>query len=159
MKKNDKTSTPLADEAIEKRKRLLKTSEIAANIGLVLVAVGLVSPIVGFENEVWIQVFKWIFTVGAGVYAAARIAGSLAKGESFRVRRIRRLEVWAGISFCIAAFFWFWNTRQADPDLIPYMSFKMFQETIVFTLVGAMIQIIASWMLSSALRKEQNNNS
>lgn len=142
--------------ASESRRRLLATTEILANIGLVFVAVGLVSPIVGFENPVWIEVFKWVFTVGAAFYTGARLAGSFAKEENFRIRRLRRLEVWAGFAFCVAAFFWFYNTRHVDFETMPYMSFKMFQETILFTLVGALIQIVASWMLSSAIRKMQN---
>ena len=132
-----------------------KATEIAADFGLVLVAVSLISPVVGFESLVWNVVFKWIFAAGAFIYTVARIAGSFVKDESFRIRRIRRLEIWAGIAFCIASFFWFYNTSRLDSDVF---TFKMFNETIIFTLVGALIQIIASWMLSSAVRKEQNKS-
>ena len=85
-------------------------------------------------------------------YAAARFTGSLGRDESFRVRRMRRLEFWAGVAFCIGAFFWFFNTRSFDGETL---TFRMLNETILFTLVGALIQIVASWMLSSQLRKEQ----
>ena len=128
-------------------------AEITAVFGLILVAVGLVSPLAGFEIPAWNVVFKWVFAAGALLYTAARIAGSFGRKESFRVRRLRRLEIWAGIAFCVASFFWFYNTSKIDSDVL---TFRMFQETIVFTLVGAMIQIVASWMLAARLKKEQN---
>lgn len=156
--KNNGPAPSASDNTVKaSRERLLKATEIAANFGLVLVAAGLVSPIVGFQDSLWLSVFKWVFTVGAAIYTIARLTGAFDKDEPFRIRRLRRLEVWAGFSFCIATFFWFYNTRQIDASAMPYMSFKMFQETILFTLVGALIQIIASWMLTSAIRKQQNN--
>lgn len=158
MKNKKSTGEPAPVSVSESRKRLLKATEIAANIGLVFVAVGLVSPIIGFEDVVWLLIFKWVFTVGAVIYFAARLAGAFGKEESFRVRRIRRMEVWAGVAFCVAAFFWFYNTAHIAQDTLRFMSFKMYQNTIVFTLVGAMIQIVASWMLNAAQRKESNNN-
>ena len=136
------------------RARLRRMMEIPASFGLILLLAGLVAPFAGFENTVWNVVFKWIFAVGAFCYTAARIVGALGKDESFRVRRLRRLESWAGIAFCVAAFFWFFNTSRIHSDTL---TFRMMNETIVFTLVGAMIQIVASWMLSSALRKEQRD--
>lgn len=126
--------------------------EIAANFGLILVAVALVSPLLlGPSSPVWNVVFKWVFAVGAVFYTAARVAGAFRRDGSFRVRRLRRMEVWAGIAFCVASFFWFYNTAKIDSDI---MYFGMFQETVVFTLVGAMIQIVASWMLHAAMKKE-----
>lgn len=138
--------------------RLRKGAEILANFGLLMVAVGLVCPIVSFSSPDWIVVFKWVYTVGAGLYTIARIAGSVGKEEPFRIRRLRRLEVWAGIAFCIGAFFWFYNTaadKISDSGLIPYLTFKLFQETIIFTLVGALIQIVASCMYAVALKKQK----
>lgn len=150
MKKND---APLA--VPQSRERIRRAMETLATFGLILVAVGLVAPFAAFEDTLWNVVFKWIFAAGALVYTAARIVGSLGKDEGFRVRRLRRLETWAGIAFCVAAFFWFYNTGKLHTDTL---TFRMLNETILFTLTGALIQIIASWMLSSALRKEQKNN-
>lgn len=158
MKNRKKQSATPAVSPSESRQRLLKVTEIAANIGLIFVAVGLVSPVVGFQEEAWLIAFKWIFAAGAAIYTIARLAGAFGGDESFRIRRLRRMEVWAGLAFCIGAFFWFYNTRHIAEDTMRFLSFKMFQETIVFTLVGAMIQIIASWMLSSALRKQQGQD-
>ena len=132
--------------------RMRRSAEVAANFGLVLVAISLISPVVGFENVVWNVVFKWIFAAGALLYTAARVAGALGKDEPFRVRRMRRMEIWAGIAFCVASFFWFYNTAKIDSDTL---TFRMFNETIVFTLVGALVQIVASWMLAAALKKNQ----
>lgn len=128
-----------------------KATEIAADFGLILVAVSLVSPVVGFENLIWNVIFKWIFAAGAFIYTVARISGAFGTGESLRIRRLRRMEIWAGLCFCVASFFWFYNTGKIDSDVL---TFRMFNETIVFTLAGALIQIVASWMLSSAIRKE-----
>ena len=150
MKKKQENdgAAPVQDPALARRRRAM---EVVANFGLLLVAVALVSPIVGFENLVWNVVFKWIYAVGAFGYTVARIVGSLGKDEAFRVRRLRRMEMWAGIAFCVGAFFWFYNTSRIHSDVL---TFRMFQETIVFTLVGAIIQIVASWMLSSAIKKQ-----
>ncbi|MDE7181248.1 MAG: hypothetical protein K2N88_08650 [Muribaculaceae bacterium] len=132
--------------------RLRKAMEPVAVVGLLLVAVGLVAPFASMGSPGWMEAFKWIFTAGALAFTAARIAAAVGRGESFRVRRLRRMEAWAGIAFCIAAFFWFYNTRNFSGT---FLTFRMLNETIIFTLAGALIQIISSWMLSSALRKEQ----
>lgn len=134
--------------------RLRKGAEVMANFGLILVMAAFVSPLLNFDSLVWNVVFKWVFAVGAVAYSGARIAGAFGKDESFKVRRIRRLEIWAGIAFCVASFFWFYNTAKIESDVL---TFRMFNETIIFTLVGAMIQIVASWMLAARLKKEQKN--
>lgn len=149
-KQNNSAVGPVKD-----RSRLRRGAEVLANFGLVLVAVGLISPLLSIENVVWFAIFKWAFAVGAVAYLGARVAGSIGKDESFRIRRLRRLEVWAGVAFCIAAFFWFYNTGKIHSEML---TFRMFNETIVFTLVGAMIQVVASWMISARLKKEQQQN-
>lgn len=136
------------------RVRLRRTMEVLATFGLILVAVGLVAPFAAYGSQLWMAVFKFIFTAGALCYFVARLTASLGKDESTRVRRLRRMEMWAGICFLAASFFWFYNTRGIGGYML---TFKAMQETIVFTLAGAVIQIVASWMLSSALRKEASN--
>lgn len=136
-----------------RRERMRRSMEVLATFGLILVAVGIAAPFVSFDSGMWLVAFKWIYASGAVIYAAARVVGSSGRDESFRVRRMRRLEVWAGIAFCIGAFFWFFNTRAFSGVTL---TFRMLSETILFTLSGAMIQIVASWMLSSRLRKEQS---
>ena len=151
MKKDKKAAAP---DAAKDRTKLRRTLEPVATFGLGLVAAGLVAPFSSYENTVWLVIFKWIYAVGAVLYTVARIVAATGRDESFRVRRLRRMEAWAGIAFCFGAFFWFYNTSRIDSDVL---TFRMLNETIIFTLAGALIQIISSWMLSSALRKGQNN--
>lgn len=146
-------------EASPERVKLRKLMESTATFGLLLVAAGLIAPFISYESLQWLVTFKWIFASGAVIYTAARIVGAIGKDGSFRVRRLRRLEVWAGFAFCVAAFFWFWNTAKFGGETL---SFRMLNETILFSLTGALIQIVASWMLASALKKEnaaKNNDS
>lgn len=139
------------DVPVESRARIRRVMEALATFGLILVAVGLAAPFATFGNGTLLVMFKWIFAAGAVVYTVARVVGAVGRDGSFRVRRLRRMEGWAGIAFCIAAFFWFYNTRKFDGEML---TFRMLNETILFTLVGALIQIVSSWMLSAALRKD-----
>ena len=133
------------------RTRLRAAMEPVATFGLILVAAGLVAPLAFFDNTTATEILKWVFAAGAVIFTAARIAGSLGRDGSFRVRRLRRMEAWAGIAFCFASFFWFYNTSRIDSAVL---TFRMLNETILFTMAGAMIQLVSSWLLSSALRKE-----
>lgn len=144
----DKISVP---QKAEGRARIRRAMEALATFGLIILAVGLTAPFVGADNVALTAWFKWIFAGGALLYTVARIVGSFGKDESFRVRRLRRMEMWGGFAFCAASFFWFYNTSRIKSDVL---TFRMLNETILFTLVGALIQLVASWMLSSALNKE-----
>lgn len=139
------------DVPVESRARIRRAMEALATFGLILVAVGLAAPFATFGNGTLLVMFKWIFAAGAVVYTVARVVGAVGRDGSFRVRRLRRMEGWAGIAFCIAAFFWFYNTRKFDGEML---TFRMLNETILFTLAGALIQIVSSWMLSAAFRKD-----
>lgn len=149
MKENK--SDKSADMSGAKHLRLRRAMEALATFGLILVAAGLAAPFASAGSVAMAILFKWVFAAGALLFTAARVAGSLGRDESMRVRRLRRMETWAGFAFCIAAFFWFYNTSRIDSDVL---TFRMLNETILFTLAGAFIQIISSWMLSSALSKE-----
>lgn len=131
--------------------RLRRVMESIATFGLFLVAVAMVAPVAGLLSPGWLTAFKWMFASGAFVYLTARVVAAVGRDESLRVRRLRRMEVWAGIALAVAAFFWFYNTRGFDG--MP--TFHMLNETVIFTLAGALIQVIASWMLSSALEKQR----
>lgn len=155
MKNNNKKRDAESVRPSESRQRLRRAMEALATFGLILVAVGLIGPFTSFDNATLMAVFKWVLSVGAVVYTGARIAGAVGKDGSFRVRRLRRMEVWAGIAFCIGGFFWFYNASRFGGNLV---TFRMLNETILFTLAGALIQIVSSWMLSSAMRKEARLN-
>jgi hypothetical protein len=148
----EKTYTPALRE---KRARMRRAMESTATFGLLIVAVAMVAPFAGLVSPAWLTAFKWMFASGALIYLAARIVASVGRDESVKVRRLRRLEVWAGLCLAVAAFFWFFNTR----GFHGMPTFHMLNETVVFTLAGAVIQVIASWMLSSALAKEQQQPS
>ena len=130
-----------------KRKRV----EAAATFGLLLLAAGLVAPFANIENTQLARVFKYVFAAGALIYTAARLVNVNAPGDSVRLRRLRRMEMWAGFCFCVGAFFWFYKSVK-----YPEYGFTLgvVRDTILFTLSGAMIQVIASWMISARMKKE-----
>lgn len=132
-----------------------KVVEGVATAALCLVALGLVAPFVSMEDTVWIRVFKWIYTSGAALYLIARLCDVRDAADSLRLRRLRRLEAWAGIAFCIGAFFWFYNADRFGEII---WSLGLMRETVLFTLVGALIQIISSWMIVGEVRKMQKSN-
>ncbi len=82
------------------------------------------------------------------VHIVARLVKVGAPGDSLRVRRIRRMEVWSGVCFCVGAAFWFYNSARFGAYGI---TLGILRDTILFTLAGALIQIISSWMLVFAL--------
>lgn len=133
--------------------RSRKAVERTATFGLILVAVGLLSP---FADVTKLPIFKWIYAAGALVFTVARIVGSTDPEETLRVRRLRRLEFWAGVAFCIGAFFWFYSEAhlpgyyQMGFGLMAYL-----QNTVYFTLAGAVIQVLAVFFLGRALKKER----
>lgn len=126
-----------------KKERIRRAMERTATFGLLLLAIGLVAPFTDLSNTALLSAFKWIFAAGSLIYLLARIFGGTDPQASVRLRRLRRMEVWAGVAFCVATFFWFYNTSMRD--------------TVVFTLAGALIQIIAAWMIASQMKKEGGN--
>ncbi len=57
-------------------------------------------------------------------------------GNDFRTRRLARMNVWAGIVYCVAAY-------------CPFSSnFDMQRSWVAFMLAGAVLQIYATFMLS-----------
>ena len=97
MKENK--SDKSADMAGAKRVRLRRVMEALATFGLILVAAGLAAPFVSAGSVAMAVLFKWVFAAGALLFTAARVAGSLGRDESMRVRRLRRMETWAGFAF------------------------------------------------------------
>ena len=133
---------------IKKRRKQL---EGVATFGLILICVALVSPFTNPTSVEALRVFRWIYGAGAVIFLIARIADATDPTESLRLRRLRRLEFWAGISFGIACGFWFYNQHHYGP----YAGvLAILQTTILFTLVGAIIQILASWLIWSQAKKE-----
>lgn len=137
-----------SSQEIEKRR---KQVEGTATFALILICVALISPFTNPGNLYLLSIFRWIFGAGALLYIIARLADITDLQDSLRLRRLRRLEFWAGISFGIATFFWFYNQHH----LGEYAGMlAIMRTTILFTLVGAIIQIIASWLIYTLTKKE-----
>lgn len=128
-----------------------KYIENTASFGLLLVAVSLVVPFATITNTVFLQAFKWVYLAGAVIFFAARVVGATDKEGSMRLRRLRRLEAWAGVAFGAAAFFWFYNESRFPSEAVGALT--ILRDTITFTLVGALIQIIAGALISRQAKK------
>ena len=134
-----------------------KAIEATATFGLILIAVGLAGPFTNLTDPDFIRFFKWIYSPGALIFTIARIVGSTDPDESMRLRRLRRLEFWAGVSFCIGVFFWFYNeNRYAEVLTMASGTLTVLRETIYFTLVGAVIQVLAVLLIGRRIKKEQS---
>lgn len=148
----------VSNMSLDKRRRYV---EATATLSLLLLAVALLMPFaMGLDQSLkMISIFKWVYAVGALGYLGARCVPVNAEGDSLRLRRLRRLEFWAGVAFAIAGFFWFFNARKFGLDsggIVAAGPLAIMRDTILFSLVGAMIQLIASWMISFRMKKEQN---
>lgn len=122
--------------------------------GLVLLVASMVLPFAALDNELLISVCKYTFAVGSVVYTVARLIDVNEPGDSMRLRRLRRMEMASGFAFLVAAFFWFYNSAR-----FAGLSFSLavMKDTVTFTLAGAVIQIIASWMIAWREQKERKN--
>lgn len=145
MKKGNKKQ-PQAREREVTRSR--KAVERSATFGLILVAVALLAPFTDLTDTAFLRFFKWVYAAGALVFTIARVAGSNDPDDSMRVRRLRRLEFWAGVAFCIGAFFWFYNEDRFSFYLDMGMGgMACLRDTVYFTLAGAAVQVMAVFLL------------
>ncbi len=148
-----KNKQPLTPEQAEKRR---KKMESTATFGLLLIAVAMLGPFMlsnqgGFD---WMTVYKWIYAAGALIYTFARLVSVNDPRDSLRLRRLRRLEFWAGMAFCIGAFFWFYNEQKFGNS--PFVGpLAILKDVVAFSLAGAVIQVVASWMISFRMAKEK----
>ncbi len=145
QKNNDggKTPMPLA------KKR--KIADNVAMLGLLILAVAIAMPIATLESPETLAPWKWVYAAGAIIYTAARCINVSAPGDSTRLRRLRRMQAWGGIAFIIAGAFWFY-TEQRLGALGGALA--ILKNTILFTLVGAMLQIVSVWMIYAREKKE-----
>ncbi|MDE6008252.1 MAG: hypothetical protein K2G90_03490 [Muribaculaceae bacterium] len=138
--------------SLARRRRM---AESTATFGLLLICVALIVPFFNPENYAFLTGFKWVYSAGALIFLVARLINVSDPDESTRLRRLRRLEFWAGIAFVIAAGFWFYEENRLGA-LSQYVGvLAVLRNTIMFSLVGAVIQIIASWLIVGQGRKEQ----
>ena len=110
--------------------------------------------LVNLDNKEIIDICKYVFAVGALIFTGARSINVSPEGESIKLRRIRRMEFWSGACFLVAAFFWFYNeTKSVSIDNLA-VTVSLLRDTIVFTVAGAVIQVIASWLIYYREKKE-----
>lgn len=153
MKNRQKKSSGSKTLALEKRQ---KYSELAASFGLLLVLLSMLAPFFGSLLGDALHWAKWVYSVGALIYTVARVIDVNAPGDSLRLRRLRRMEFWAGMCFIIGAAFWFYKLSYYSG--VAYGLLAVMRQTVAFTMAGAVIQIVASWMISSRIMKEKTDN-
>lgn len=149
--KKEKESTQDAglSAKLEQRRKYV---EIVASVGLLLVLLAMMAPflsgVIG-HSMMWA---KWVYASGALVYTCARVVDVNAAGDSLRLRRLRRLEFWAGMCFIVGAAFWFYKVQYYSGFFAGPLA--VMRQTVAFTMAGAVIQIVASWMIAARVRKE-----
>lgn len=137
---------------LERRRRVVEST---ATFGLILICVALIVPFFNPSDFSVLRAFKWLYAAGALIFVVARVVNVSDPSDSMRLKRLRRLEFWAGIAFVMAASFWFYEEAHLAA-LGPWVGvLAILRNTIMFSLVGAVIQIIASWLIVSQSRKEE----
>lgn len=148
-----KKKKPAAVELSPRRKKIMQMAENAAAIGMLLICAGLMIPLFSLTDPEALTPFKWIYSAGTFVYIVARVISASGRNEPVRLRRLRRMEFWAGVCFMTGAAFWFYSEEHLGPTAGPL---AVINKTILFTLAGAMIQIIASWLIYAQEKKLKN---
>lgn len=133
----------------------IRKAEGMATFGMLLLAVALAAPFASLQNTAMLANCKWLYAAGALIFTIARcISVGNNHNGSLRVRRMRRMSAWAGVAFCMGAFFWFYNETRIQ--VIPgYGALAILRNTIMFSLVGALLQLISTWMVAYREKKEQ----
>ena len=149
--KKERTATQGADSTarLEKRRKYV---EAGAAVGLLLVLAAMMAPFLQGLSGHSMMWAKWVYAAGALTYTTARVIDVNAPGDSLRLRRLRRLEFWGGVCFIVGGAFWFYKLQyysgfQAGP-------LAVMRQTVAFTMAGAVIQIVASWMIAFRMKKE-----
>ena len=91
MKSEKRKKSPA--EILKLRRRM----ESISTLGLILVLIALVAAVFAPDSVKWLLVYKILSAVGAVGSTAARMVNVNDPDDSVRLRRIRRMEVWAGL--------------------------------------------------------------
>lgn len=138
-----------AEDKIMRRRRSM---EAMATFGLIVICVGLVAPITSpGGGALFFTAMRWVYTLGAVMFTVARGVNVNLPGDSIRVRRYRRMELWAGIAFLVGAALWFYNASRIGGF---FFSLAVMRDTIAFTMAGAIIQMVSSWLVARQIKKE-----
>lgn len=112
------------------------------NVGLLLIMLGTAMPLLNPDSTA----FRYVYTAGAVIATACRFITPGYQGKLLRVKRLARIEIWACIMFCVAAFFmWYPQGRPND--------------WLAFTLAGGVLIIYTAFMIPRALRKAAEKQS
>ena len=129
-----------------------KYVELGASLGLLLVLAAMMAPFLEgllVRTMMWA---RWVYAAGALVYTASRVVNVNAPGDSLRLRRLRRLEFWAGMCFIVGGAVWFYKLQYFSGFYAGPLA--VMRQTVAFTMAGAVIQIVASWMIAFRMKKE-----
>jgi len=138
---------------VARRRRI---AEIMATIGMILIGVGMLLPLFNLMDVAGLTTFRWVFASGSLLFWAARCIPVSSPQESVRLRRLRRMEFWSGACFGVATFFWFYNSAKFGST--PYVgSLMILRDTIMFALAGAMLQLVAAWMIYYRQKKDRED--
>lgn len=133
--------------------RRRKWAETAASVGMLLIAAGMFLPLLNITSITNLSLFKWVFAAGTLLFWGARCVDLGYLGESLRLRRMRRMEFWAGACFGVAAFFWFYNENRFG-GIATTGPLTILKDTIMFALAGAVLQLVSAWMIYFRQKKE-----
>lgn len=154
MKNKKNSGDNLSAAADARTLKLRRNMENLAMAGMGIIAISLILPIFHLSTGEWLNWLKWVYTIGAAMYLGARVIGAIrvTSGESARLKRLRRMPAWAGVAFGIGAWFWFYSESHLGAYAGPL---AILRQTILFSLVGAVLQIVSSWMIYSREQKEK----
>lgn len=110
---------------------------LVANIGLILIVVGAAMPL--FHGPIFAA--QCVYATGAALTLIGRLFAPY-RGDNIRVRRLFSMQIFAALAFVVAAFFMFYD--QSSPN-----------DWIAFTIVGALLQIYASFMIQHIEKKNE----
>ncbi len=152
MKRDNQSAQGAKTEARLEQRR--KYTELVAALGLLLVLAAMMAPFLEGLTGHSMMWAKWVYAAGALAYTVARVVNVNAAGDSLRLRRLRRLEFWAGMCFIVGAAFWFYKLQYYSGLFAGPLA--VMRQTVAFTMAGAVIQIVASWMIAYQMKKEKN---
>jgi len=110
-----------------------------ANAGLIIVMAAVAMPLM----HLWPGAVRWVYTSGALLHLAGRMGIVPASRKlPLRLKRLRRIDLWAGIFFVAAAVFMFLPQAGAT-------------DWIAFTLAGGALIVYTSLTFPRAEAKER----
>lgn len=119
-----------------------KFASIAVPCGLLLILAATMAPFFLSWAEWAQEAYKYVYAAGALVVLAARILQPKVSPD-LRLRRLRHMEVWIGIIFCVAAFFLFYPGA-------------LLRDWLAFTLAGAALQAYTSIAIPAREKRIKN---